>query len=72
VRRIRRKAPDAFILVSLLNESDKIDETKTVELSPGTELVKGSLTDTVQRILDLANSKTLARSLSEIPLSHTA
>jgi hypothetical protein len=72
VRRVRRKAPDAFILVSLLNESDKIDETKTVELSPGTELVKGSLTDTVQRILDLANSKTLARSLSEIPLSHTA
>jgi predicted PurR-regulated permease PerM len=72
VRRIRRKAPDAFILVSLLNESDKIEETKTVELSPGTELVKGSLTDTVQRILDLANGKTPARSRSEIPLSHTA
>ena len=52
VRRVRRKAPAAFILVSLLNENDKIDETETVELSPGTELVKGSLRDTVQRILD--------------------
>ena len=38
----------------------------------GTELVKGSLQDTVQRILDLANGKTAERPLSEIPLSQTA
>jgi hypothetical protein len=72
VRRIRRKAPDAFILVSLLNESDKSEQTETAQISPGTELVKASLQDTVQRIVDLANSKTAARSLSEISLSHTA
>src|ERR1700737_1857977 len=70
VRRIRRKVPDAFILVSLLNETDKIEDT--TQFSPGTELVKGSLQDTVQRILDLANGKTAERPLSEIPLSQTA
>jgi hypothetical protein len=72
VRRIRRKAPDAFILVSLLNENDKIGQTETVEFAPGTELVKGSLQDTVQRILDLANAKIPEPPLSEIPLSLTA
>jgi hypothetical protein len=39
VRRIRRKAPDAFILVSLLNESDKSEQSETAQISPGTELV---------------------------------
>jgi hypothetical protein len=53
-----------------LNETDKIEDT--MQLSPGTELVKGSLQDTVQRILDLANGKTAERPLSEIPLSQTA
>ncbi len=70
-RRIRRKAPDAFILVSLLNETDKIEDTEIMQLSPGTELVKGSLENTVQRILDLARSKPAERPLSEVPLSHT-
>ena len=70
VRRVRRKAPDTLILVGLLNETDKIEDT--MQLSPGTELVKGSLQDTVQRILDLANGKTAERPLSEIPLSQTA
>jgi hypothetical protein len=71
VRRIRRKAPDAFILVTLLNEADKIEESQAMQFPPGTELVKGSLKDTVQRILDLANGRTAARPLSEIALSHT-
>jgi hypothetical protein len=72
MRRIRRKAPYAFILVSLLNESDQIGNTEAMQLPQGTGLVKGSLTDTVQRILDLAKSKTAERSPSEIPLSHIA
>jgi hypothetical protein len=71
VRRIRRKAPDAFILVSLLNESDQVEDTETMQLSPDTGLVKGSLENTVQRILDLANSATTERPLSEVPRSRT-
>jgi predicted PurR-regulated permease PerM len=71
VRRIRRKAPDAFILVSLLNESDQIEDTETMQLSPDAGLVKGSLENTVQRILDLANSATADRPLSEVPRSRT-
>jgi hypothetical protein len=67
VRRMRRKAPDALILVSLLNGNDKIEDI--MQLSPSAELVKGSLQDTVQRIIDLANGKTAERPLSEIPLS---
>jgi|SRR5271166_1478146 len=71
VRRIRRKAPDAFILVSLLNETDKIEDPETMQLSPGTGLVEGSLENTVQRILDLANGTTAERPLTEVPHSHT-
>jgi hypothetical protein len=66
VRRIRRKAPDAFILVSLLNGSDQIEDAETMQLSPDTGLVNGSLDNTVQRILDLANGATAERPLSEV------
>jgi predicted PurR-regulated permease PerM len=71
-RRIRRKAPEAFILVSLLNEADKLEDAEAMQLSPETDLVKGSLRDTSQRILDLANSKTTDRPLSEISRSDIA
>jgi predicted PurR-regulated permease PerM len=71
VRRVRRKAPEAFILVSLLNETDKLEDADAVQPLPGTDLVKGSLRDTLQRILDLANSKTAER-LSEISPSGIA
>jgi predicted PurR-regulated permease PerM len=71
-RRIRRKTPEAFILVSLLNETDKLEDAEAMQLSPETELVKGSLRDTLQRILDLANSKTAERPLSEVSRSDIA
>jgi hypothetical protein len=51
--------------------SDQIEDTETMQLSPDTGLVKGSLENTVQRILDLANSATAERPLSEVPRSRT-
>jgi predicted PurR-regulated permease PerM len=50
VRRLRRKAPDAFILVALLGATDGIDERIVRELA-GVALVKHSLAETVERIL---------------------
>ena len=63
--------PEAFILVSLLNETDKLEDAEAAQPPPGTDLVKGSLRDTLQRIMDLANSKTAER-LSEISPSGIA
>jgi hypothetical protein len=71
-RRIRRKAPEAFILVSLLNETDKLEDAEAIQLPPGTDLVKGSLGDTLQRILDIANRKVTEHPLAEVSLSDTA
>jgi len=71
-RRIHRKAPDAFILVCLLNESDNIEDTEAMQLPPGSSIVKGSLSDTLKRVLDIARSKAAARPVSEIPLSESA
>ena len=42
-----------------------------MQLSPGTALVKGSLENTVQRILDVASSTPAERPPAEMPLSHT-
>jgi AI-2E family transporter len=71
-RRIHRKVPDALILLCLLNESDKIDDAQAMQLPPGTGLMKGSLAETLKRILDVANGKTAARPTSEKSLSETA
>jgi hypothetical protein len=51
VRRLRRKAPDAFILIALLGAAEGIDEQVLRELA-GVALVKHSLTETVDRILE--------------------
>ena len=69
VRRIRRKAPDAFVLVSLLNATERIDDAEAGPLASGTDLVKGSLADTLQRILDIAAGKIAVQLQSEISLS---
>ena len=71
-RRIHRKAPDAFILICLLNESDNIEDTEAMQLPPGSSIVKGSLSDTLKRVLDIARSKAAARPVPEIPLSESA
>jgi predicted PurR-regulated permease PerM len=50
IRRLRRKAPKAFILVSLVGASDGIDDQATPEAAK-VALVKPSLAETVERIL---------------------
>ncbi len=71
-RRIHRKAPAALTLICLLNETDRIEDAQAMQLPPGTGVVQGSLADTLQRILDVANGKTAAFPTSEISLSQTA
>ena len=71
-RRIHRKAPEALILICLLNASDEIEDAQAMQLPPGTGLVKGSLADTLNRILDVAYGKSAARPLPENSLSESA
>jgi predicted PurR-regulated permease PerM len=51
IRRLRRKAPEAIILVSLVGVSDGIDEGSLRE-SANVEFVEQSLAKTVERILE--------------------
>jgi predicted PurR-regulated permease PerM len=51
VRRLRRKAPNAFILVALVGAADNLDEPAVREFA-NVELVKPSLADTVEKILE--------------------
>src|SRR3984893_6879669 len=51
IRRLRRKAPKAIILVSLVGVTDGIDEQSLRE-SANVEFVKQSLSKTVERILE--------------------
>jgi AI-2E family transporter len=56
-RRMRRKAPEAFILVCLLNETHQSEGAEAMQLPPGSGVAKGSLADTVQRVVALAMGK---------------
>jgi predicted PurR-regulated permease PerM len=71
-RRIHRKAPEALILICLLNETDKIEDAQAMQLPPGTDVVNGSLADMLKRILDVANGKTAAGPVSDVSLSESA
>jgi predicted PurR-regulated permease PerM len=51
VRRLRRKAPDAFILIALVGAAEGIDEQIVREFAD-VALVKHSLAETVERILE--------------------
>jgi hypothetical protein len=53
-RRIRRKAPQAIILASLLGKRDEGTMPSTLEKSPDFEVVEGSLMMTIERILAMA------------------
>jgi predicted PurR-regulated permease PerM len=55
VRRLRRKAPNAFILVALVGAADNLDEQAVSEFAD-VELVKPSLTETVERILEASSA----------------
>jgi predicted PurR-regulated permease PerM len=63
IRRVRRKAPGAFILVSLVGAADGLDGDAFRELA-NVELVKQSLARTVERILKA--SSTLTKATGEV------
>jgi hypothetical protein len=59
VRRLRRKAPNAFILVALVGGTDNLDEQAVREFA-NVELVKRSLADTVEKILERSSASVKA------------
>jgi len=63
VRRLRRKAPNAFILVSLVGAADVVDGDAVHEFA-NVALVKQSLAKTVEKILK--ESSTLTKSTGEV------
>jgi hypothetical protein len=63
IRRLRRKAPNAFILVSLIGAPDGIDDDAVREFA-NVGLVKQSLAKTVERILE--ESSALAKATGEV------
>jgi len=56
VRRLRRKAPAAFILVALVGAASGVDEHEIVQPPASFDVVKASLGETVERILAVATS----------------
>jgi len=56
VRRLRRRAPGAFILVALLGATTTIVEDEVVQASAHIDLVKSSLGETIERIIAIAAS----------------
>jgi hypothetical protein len=52
-----------------LNETGKTEDSDAAQLPSGTDLVKGSLADTLQRITDVAAGKIAVQPQSEISLS---
>jgi predicted PurR-regulated permease PerM len=59
VRRLRRKAPNAFILMALVGGTDNLDEQAVREFA-NVELVKQSLADTVEKILEKSSASVKA------------
>jgi predicted PurR-regulated permease PerM len=51
VRRLRRKAPEAIILVALLGATNAVDDEEVVQTLVKLDLIKSSLHATVERIL---------------------
>jgi predicted PurR-regulated permease PerM len=54
LRRLRRKAPEAFILVTLLGAMTSIDDQEVVEAASNIGVVRGSFRHAVERILAVA------------------
>jgi predicted PurR-regulated permease PerM len=72
IRRLRRKAPNAFILVSLLGAADGVDDAVREFANVG--LVKRSLAETVEKILEESSTLTKApgKVESDLPSENTA
>jgi hypothetical protein len=72
IRRLRRKAPNAFILVSLLGAADGVDDAVREFANVG--LVKRLLAETVEKILEESSTLTKApgKVESDLPSENTA
>jgi predicted PurR-regulated permease PerM len=69
IRRLRRKAPRAFIIVTLVGATINIDDQEVIQASTNVDLVKASLRETVEKILAVAKSQAEPehlRSLTEV------
>jgi hypothetical protein len=67
VRRLRRKAPDAFILVTLAGEATNFDVKTAFPSSERVELVQQSLSETVAKVLSFATSSSKLDALVVVP-----
>jgi hypothetical protein len=56
VRRLRRKVPQAFIIVTLARATDERDFDTAIRDSNRVVLVRGSLADTPAKVLEIAGS----------------
>jgi predicted PurR-regulated permease PerM len=70
VRRLRRKAPDAFILVILAGEATSFDMKTVFQTSEKIEFVQQSLGETVAKVLAIATGSSPQVSVATNPRSH--
>jgi hypothetical protein len=70
VRRLRRKAPDAFILVILAGEATSFDMKTVFQTSEKIEFVQQSLGETVAKVLAIATGSSPQVSVATNPWSH--
>jgi hypothetical protein len=67
VRRLRRKAPNAFILVTLAGEAANGDMKTTFQSSANVEVVQQSLRETIAKVLAFATSSSKLGELAASP-----
>jgi predicted PurR-regulated permease PerM len=67
VRRLRRKAPDAFILVTLAGEATNFDIKTAFPSSERVEFVQQSLSETAAKVLAIATSSSKLDALAVVP-----
>jgi predicted PurR-regulated permease PerM len=67
VRRLRRKAPNAFILVTLAGEAANGDMKTTLQSSANVEVVQQSLRETIAKVLAFATSSSKLDELAASP-----
>ena len=65
-RRIRRKAPEASILVCLFSETDWVDKADALQPSADVDVIKGTLAAAVEQILAIASRPRPELSPSEV------
>jgi hypothetical protein len=69
VRRLRRRAPDAFILVTLAGEATNFDIKTAFPSSERVAFVQQSLSETVAKVLAIATRSSKLDTLAVVPSS---